>query len=185
MRINVDQIEAVCRKYEGCDPSYFVGDIPASKSSGARRSQNISESEPIIALIDFTLFGGASDSLVITDRGIAWKGMAERPKRLPWGDLVKCNIRQERKLGINHILFDDKLSMDLAGTNALDSKGNDTVLQLLKELQILSCSITEQHVVGSEAGSMVLAGLEECEFCGGRIKPEVTFCKYCGIKLRG
>ena len=28
-------------------------------------------------------------------------------------------------------------------------------------------------------------GLVECEFCKNKIKSEITYCKYCGIKLRG
>ena len=184
MRINVDQIEAVCRKYEGCDPSYFVGDIPAGKSSGARRGQKLSESEQIIALVDFTVLGGARESLVITDQGLAWKNTGN-PERLSWEDLVHAHIRQERSRECNEIYFDNELFLALAGTRQLNEKGNEILLQLLTELQALDRSVKEEDGRGPDSKVMEYAGLEECEFCGGLIKPEVTFCKYCGIKLRG
>lgn len=29
------------------------------------------------------------------------------------------------------------------------------------------------------------SGFQKCEFCGGSNKPDVTFCKHCGLKIRG
>lgn len=185
MKIEVDQIRAICRKHEVYDSSYFVSDIPARKLATTRIEQNIGESELIIALLDFTLLGSARNSLVVTDQGVAWKQSGYDPKRLSWEELAKSELHQERILGTSVISFNKHLTLKLAGAGRLSDEGDETILRLLEDLQALARSVKERDTADADARQEGSSALEKCEFCGGLIKPDVTFCKYCGIKLRG
>jgi hypothetical protein len=49
----------------------YVGDIPAKKINTARISHGIGIKEEILLLIDYTLWGGAANSLILTELGIS------------------------------------------------------------------------------------------------------------------
>lgn len=69
-----------------CDALYYAPNIPPKKEQGARASYGamIPAGEPILALFDATLFGGADDGFVITPNRLGWKNIALDPKVVPW-----------------------------------------------------------------------------------------------------
>ena len=58
-----------------------------------------------------------------------------------------------------------------------------------QQIQILGKHVpTPEELVASRQQEDTIetkSGLIDCEFCGNAIKPDVTYCKFCGIKIRG
>ena len=190
--MNLEEIKNICDQYKDCAPEYYTVPIPEKKANNARASLNIPHGDQIFALVDFTVFGSAKDAMVVTESGLYWKGIADPAVSLSWNDLSRCTPSEKLGIMFKSISFSNGLKMDLSGAGTLQKNDNPVVLQLLNDLKTLSEGKspvpTAQHNDDSE--EIVIAeishdGLIECEFCQGKIKPEVTYCKHCGIKLRG
>lgn len=80
------QIREVCNKYKKKrdDRCYFNGNIPADKLKNARNSMNVPESEKVFLLIDNTVWRGAREGLLITERGLYSKCPFNSPDYLDW-----------------------------------------------------------------------------------------------------
>ena len=183
--MDISKIKSVCEHYSGSAPEYYVDPIPERKIDNARISLNIHPKEQVFALIDFTVFGSAKDAMVITENGIVWKNIEDRiPIRLPWAQLEYYTLSEKHGALSKSIIFDDNLRMSLNGAAKLNAKDNHTVLDFLNDLKLFSAD----ESIESQLNEMVSdadGGLVICEFCRGKIKPDVTYCKHCGIKLRG
>jgi len=65
------------------DSRLFVSDIPFKKRTKAWRSMNVREQEDAICLLyDDTVFGSASEGLVVTNEAVYFKNIMEHPVRL-------------------------------------------------------------------------------------------------------
>jgi len=171
----------VCKRYSGCSKGYFLEPIPASKANNARTSLKIPPAEEIVALIDLTLLGGTKEAVVVTDGGLYWKNAGEVPQSLTLEQLRHRAPREHHGLQGKSIDFGDGLKMNLVGSGALVVMNNHVMLQLLNELKAMKESAALASAESNGSG----IGLVECEFCRNKNKPEVTYCKRCGIKLRG
>lgn len=181
--MDLSKLREVCQRYSGKD--FYVEPLPARKAAGARSSLNIRSSEQMVALIDFTIFGGAEDAMVITDGGITWKNMNDdAPMRLTWAQLRQRTIRENKTLLSKKIDLGNGLEIELDNVPALILKDDHRVVDLLSELNALPEQVTADPLVLVPASGSIV-GLVECEFCKGKVKPYVTYCKHCGIKLRG
>lgn len=204
------KIREACQQPYRVGASYYVGDVPPAKAFRARDSLRVPDPETIIALLDLTILGSAEDAMVISDRGVYWRNWGEPRRKISWPQLAACELRQERGFAQNIIYFgaDDELS--LARSGQFNKEGDLAILELLMALQKLAFAyertaiIVEQPAhfepenlleenstdanfepVTVERPPEIDAGFVTCEFCEGRVKPDVTFCKHCGIKLRG
>lgn len=176
------RIRDICNAFSAKD--YFVAPVPPSKAKYARMSLGIRSSETILAMIDFTVFGGAEESFVTTENGICWKCIGdEKPQRLNWQQLAMRDIREKKGFLSKSIDFGDGVEMSLSGATDLVQDNNHLVLELLTQLKTLASSAPE-GAVAVEAGTGNI-GLVTCDYCKKRIKPSVTFCKYCGTRLAG
>ena len=190
--MNLSTLRDICSRYNGCAKEYNIEPIPEKKERNARGSLKVPDSEKIIALIDFTSFGSAKDAMVVTESGLYWKnGMDQTVKVLSWDQLVQSTPSQEPGILWQSIDFGTGLKMDLGGASTLQRNDNHSVLHLLKDLKTLAEGgiVNDQASNNSEGLDSDLGkldnGLNLCEFCHGKVKPEVTYCKHCGIKLRG
>lgn len=184
--MDLTKLKIVCERYRGSATEYYVDPIPERKLNNARESLRIPPSEKLFALIDFTAFGSAKDALVISENGLHWKKTGEQSAtRLLWDQLRQCMPAQETGIFWQSIAFGNGLKIDLGGAGNLQKNDNQVVLTLLKDIKAL---IVEDEISDEQSNTISEGsdkGLVECEFCNGMIKPEVTYCKYCGIKLRG
>lgn len=180
------KLKNVCERYRGSATEYYVDPIPDRKSNNARESLHIPLSEAVFALIDFTAFGSARDALVITENGLHWKKTGDQSAtRLSWDQFRQCTPSQETGILWQSIDFGNGLKIDLGGAGNLQKNDNQVVLTLLKDIKAL---VVDDEISDEQSNTISEGldnGLVECEFCNGMIKPEVTYCKYCGIKLRG
>jgi hypothetical protein len=182
--MEIEIVKEVCRRYAGCSKDYHVDPIPDRKAEGARRGLELAAGEEIVALIDFTLMGGASEAFVVIGSGICWKNIQDNaPRRLSWSELREKTPTLKKGIVTHEIDFGEGVKMSLSGAYFEGNKINQ-LIYLLCDLQkldalILSNSPTDSRNEGS------IQGYVTCEFCSGMVKSDVTYCKYCGIKLKG
>jgi len=182
--MDLSMLQDVCRRYSDCAEEYYVEPIPKNKADNARVSLNIPASEKIAALIDFTVFGSAKDAMVVTEGGLYWKSASEDAQNLTWGQLQHRTISETNTILSKLIEFGDGVKMDLLGANKLIKNDNHSVVQLLNDLKKMGEGVNSNKQSTTNSDGLD-SGLVECEFCKSKIKPEVTYCKQCGIKLRG
>ena len=105
----VDQIEAensgsnsnllpVLQEAAGAeDKVYFTPDIPAEKLGEAKKSYAfIKSDEKVLCLFDSTLFGGADDGAVFTDKRFYWHELMDAPKSVEYSSIT--NVWGKEKL---------------------------------------------------------------------------------------
>lgn len=179
------KLQDVCVHYKDSASEYYIDPIPEKKVNNARASLNIPLDEQIFALIDFTAFGSAKDALVVAANGLYWKKTGDQaPTCLAWDKLQQCTLSEKPGILWKSISFGDDLELDLGGAGTLQKNDNPVVIGLLCDLKALAEGKVTEEVI-SENLEQSSDGLVECEFCAGKLKPEVTYCKHCGIKLRG
>lgn len=197
--MELSKLHDICQKHTGSNKQYYAHPIPERKVAGARESLNIPNSEQIVALIDFTTSGSAKDALVVAETGLYWILLGKSAVSLSWDQLQQCSLCETKSsfLFSKSIKFSNGLKIALTGESAEES--NHTVFKLLSELKAMLVEAVPAEAVTIEAvhveavsdaqtdvnSGHMDSGFVECEFCKGRIKPEVTFCKHCGIKLKG
>jgi len=193
-RLDLMLLWDVCNNYRSCASEYYLDPIPEKKVKNAYESLQVPPAERLVALIDFTAFGSAKNSMVVTGIGLYWKnGMDQTPKKLSWDELRQYTLCEEPFLLVKSIVFNDNsktvfndnLKMSLNGATTFGQKDNHVVLELLNDIKALLAGGQVTDVQTSANSDRSDYGLVECEFCQGKNKPQVTYCKHCGIKLRG
>lgn len=182
--MEIEIVKEVCRRYAGCSKDYHVDPIPDRKAEGARRGLELAAGEEIAALVDFTVMGGASDAFVVMGSGICWKNTGDNsPRRLTWSQLRGKTPTLKKGIVTHEIDFGAGVNMSLSGAYFEGDKISQ-LTALLCDLQkldslVLPNSPEDPRTDGSGQGYVT------CEFCSGLVKPDVTYCKHCGIKLKG
>ncbi|MEZ4318367.1 MAG: TIGR02996 domain-containing protein [Myxococcota bacterium] len=74
------------------DAVWVGDDIPARKARNARASHAVPDDERLLVLYDDTLFGGASDGVVITTVRLSVKELLENPRAVRWDHLVPGDV---------------------------------------------------------------------------------------------
>lgn len=183
--MDLSRLRDVCNSYRGCAAEYYLDPIPEHKAKFARKSLGIPQTAQIAALIDFTVFGSAEESMVVTDLGVYWRNKQDKASlSFAWPALLDFTPKETVGSWTKHIELDGGLKIDLAGAPTLIKKENQSVLLLLNELKAIEQSQQTEVRFGEDL-DVSNDGLFACEFCMKMNKPEVTFCKNCGIKLRG
>jgi ribosomal protein L40E len=173
----------------------FVGDnIPAKKLFNAR-SKYITRNDPIVVLIDDTLFGSAKDGLAISEDYIYAKDLI--------GDSTSVKISsirgitsQSTKLGLLDIYFDGNLFTTLS---SFDSEDRDFVVGILQIAHAASQKssvippITSSHLPAKDtktavvkpkvAISSLLKETVACTECSVNLPTGAKFCLECGAKV--
>lgn len=185
----LERVFDACLRHKGCAKEYYVAPIPEAKIANARRTMNIPSVEMVIALVDFTIFGSAEEAMVVTESGIYWRNIGDRqPNKLSWVQLRDRTIKKKEGLLTQDVDFGNGLKMDLSGAGELAQNKSDVVITLIKELAAVRTTSNAEKSEDADTPQTEMArrrGMVECEFCRGHIKPDVTYCKHCGIKLRG
>lgn len=195
-----------CKHYSNCATfEYFVEPIPKRKVNNARESLKIQHNEQFIALIDFTMFGSAKEAMVVTNDGLHWKNHDDKtPYSLTWEQLRGRTLRETTTSVLSkYIELGGELRINLSGASSLVKRENHSVLLLLTDLKTIAAGdipdwlINRPKHIEHRNDDLLLdsptrvnldqldSGFIECEFCQNKIKPDVTYCKHCGIKLQG
>lgn len=91
---------------------YYVGNlIPNKKRSAALANYPPPGNSDILALIDATLFGTATQGLAVGKNGVSWKNGYNQPVQMSWRELAKCEISAaELKVSVGNEKFDNSFS---------------------------------------------------------------------------
>lgn len=91
---------------------YYVGNlIPDKKRRAALENYPPPGSSDILALIDGTLFGTATQGLAVGKNGVSWKNGYSQPVQMSWRELAKCEIASaELKVSVGNEKFDNSFS---------------------------------------------------------------------------
>lgn len=71
------------------DEAFLAPSIPERKERTVRAVHGIPDGERVLALYDDTVFGGAKEGWVFTDRRFAWKDLFEDPEYQAWGEVCR------------------------------------------------------------------------------------------------
>ena len=84
------------------DAKLFVKDIPIRKREKAWRSMNVrEEADAICLLYDDTIFGSASEGLVVTSEAVYFKNIMEHPVRLRLDKVEEVSLVKDDRLSIS------------------------------------------------------------------------------------
>jgi hypothetical protein len=123
------QLTDICAQYSGND--YYVAElIPQHKLKNAMKIYPISSGGTVIALIDATVFGSASNGMAIGEMGISWHddlSMKNKTTSMNWDDF---SIQEIKRDGLKIILGDGNI-FDMGGSTF----DKDKVVTLLKSIQ--------------------------------------------------
>lgn len=165
----------------------FVGaDIPTKKLANAR-SKFITRNDPIIVLIDDTLFGSAKDGLAISENYIYAKDLLGDGKSVKISS-IRSVSSQSNKLGSLDIYFGGNL---FATLNTIDKEDHDFVIGILKAAFAASkvsapAKVSNKPKVAAEPKSETPAIKTEvvaCTECSVKLPAGAKFCLECGTKV--
>lgn len=169
----------------------FVGaDIPAKKLVNAR-SKYITRNDPIVALIDDTLFGSAKDGLAISENYIYAKDLLGDGKSVKISS-IRSVSSQSNKLGSLDIYFGGNLFVTLS---TIDKEDHDFVIGILKAAYAASKSVGNSAPAKVKKQSKPVAaepkpmnsnlGKEtvNCSECSANLPAGAKFCLECGAKV--
>lgn len=173
----------------------FVGDnIPAKKLFNAR-SKYITRNDPIVVLIDDTLFGSAKDGLAISEYYIYAKDLIGDSTSVKISS-IRAITSKSTKLGLLDIYFDGNLFTTLS---SFDSEDRDFVVGILQIAHAASQKssvippITSSHLPAKDtktavvkpkvAISSLLKETVACTECSVNLPTGAKFCLECGAKV--
>ena len=182
---------------------FVAPDIPAKKLVNAR-GKYITRDEPIVVLIDDTLFGSAKDGLAISENYVYAKGTLGDIKSVKISS-IRSVSSQSNKLGSLDIYFGGNLFVTLS---TIDKEDHDFVIGILKAAYAASKSVEnsapakvkkptkpvaaepkpknsnlgKETVTCSECSANLPAGAKFCLECGTKVLPKGV-CLECNAKL--
>lgn len=182
---------------------FVAPDIPAKKLVNAQ-SKYITRDEPIVVLIDDTLFGSAKDGLAISENYVYAKGTLGDIKSVKISS-IRSVSSQSNKLGSLDIYFGGNLFVTLS---TIDKEDHDFVIGILKAAYAASKSVEnsapakvkkpskpvaaepkpknsnlgKETVACSECSATLPAGAKFCLECGTKVLPKGV-CLECNAKL--
>ena len=88
---------------EDCNSFYFAPDIPDEKLGEAKRAYaELDEDEIVLCLFDSTVFGGADDGALFTNKGVYWHEIFDEPKFVSYTDLESVSYDEaEGKINLH------------------------------------------------------------------------------------
>ena len=181
--MDLSKLREVCRRYSA--PRYFAECIPDEMEIAARARLRIDSSETIVALIDKTGFLSGNREIVLTDAGLYWGHPvldSAPPNHLTWAQLRERSILEKQNTPKSKSIEVGDQEVLLYGAKELNDPDNHLVKNLLVEL--IALSEASSSVPGGPTPETD-KGFAECEYCRGNVKRDVTYCKHCGMKLRG
>lgn len=83
----LEKVRDVAREHFTADDTDILHmPLPPKKERGAREAhrQHLPPDEPVVAMYDATLFGGADDGFLVTPRRLCWKNLLSNPQMIAW-----------------------------------------------------------------------------------------------------
>lgn len=169
---------------------FVAPDIPAKKLVNAQ-SKYITRDEPIVVLIDDTLFGSAKDGLAISENYVYAKGTLGDIKSVKISS-IRSVSSQSNKLGSLDIYFGGNLFVTLS---TIDKEDHDFVIGILKAAYAASKSGENSTPAKVNKSSKSIAAepkpknsnsvkeVVACSECSANLPAGAKFCLECGTKV--
>lgn len=169
---------------------FVTPDIPTKKLVNAR-GKYITRDEPIVVLIDDTLFGSAKDGLAISENYVYAKGTLGDIKSVKISS-IRSVSSQSNKLGSLDIYFGGNLFVTLS---TIDKEDHDFVIGILKAAYAASKSVENSapakvkkpsKPVAAEPKPKNSSSVKEtvaCSECAANLPAGAKFCLECGTKV--
>ena len=169
---------------------FVAPDIPAKKLANAQ-SKYITRNDPIVVLIDDTLFGSAKDGLAISENYVYAKGTLGDIKSVKISS-IRSVSSQSNKLGSLDIYFGGNLIVTLS---TIDKADHDFVIGILKAAYAASKSGENSTPAKVSKSSKSVAAepkpknsnsvkaMVACSECSANLPAGAKFCLECGTKV--
>lgn len=131
MELRSDVLKEVLGPFSHLSSLYVSPEIPDKKLRTARKFCEVPDEEHVLALIDCTVFGSASDAVLFGNRHLFFRNFVARdgrPGRISYADLCQVPIH---RAGDGELVFGEKITANLSGSGLSAAD----LLVLLKELQ--------------------------------------------------
>ena len=148
-----EKLIEICGGFSGT--SYFALDsIPEKKINNSMKAYPLPNGGRVIALIDSTVFGSASDGLAIGQYGLSWHNSFEMSKQMDWEAFAGAEIIAKDK---TNIYFDETNKFSVIGFDI------NVAVKLLKTIQqavIQYSGALEFSPAATNSGSNINSGAE-------------------------
>jgi DNA uptake protein ComE-like DNA-binding protein len=148
---------------------YYVGNlIPNKKRRAALENYAPPGNGDILALIDGTLFGTATQGLAVGKNGVSWKNGYSQPVQMSWRELAKCEISAaDLKVSVGSEKFDNSFSgIKLPAVESLLIRLRDYARALQSDDKIPEAKPNKEHSSEPKAvdDSRLVVGINIAKF---------------------
>jgi len=135
VRLHAELLHEVLRPFGQLASVYMLPNIPDKKLRNARKFCEVPDEEDVLALIDCTVFGSASDALLFGSRHLFFRNFIAqngRPGRLTYEALMTISMQ---RAGDSELLFGENLVANLSGSGLSAADLMTVIRDLQKRLQ--------------------------------------------------
>ncbi len=128
----VDEIRAVCLRFQGLERLYLAEAIDAKRMQNARKAMRIPPQETVILLYDDSLLENNKVGFAVCAGGLYWRNdwsVSSRRTRLPWEEFARRKRIEEKDLAV------DLTRGDRIGIAVLGEQERVRVIAMLGEIQ--------------------------------------------------
>ena len=120
------------KPYAHLSSLYVTPNIPEKKLRNARKFCEVPDEEDVLALIDCTVFGSASDAMLFGTRHLFFRNFIAqngRPGRFLYGHLATMSLQ---RVGDGELLFGETSVANISGSGMSSSD----LIALIRDLQM-------------------------------------------------
>ncbi|MBL9043957.1 MAG: hypothetical protein JNM83_20250 [Myxococcales bacterium] len=131
VQLRAEQLHDVLKPFVHLSSLYLQPNIPDKKLRNARKFCEVPDEEDVLALVDCTVFGSASDAVLFGSRHLFFRNFIAqngRPGRLSYGDLLRISLQRSND---GELVFGENLTANLSGSGLSAAE----LLMVMRELQ--------------------------------------------------
>lgn len=135
VRLRPEVLHESLRPFAHLSSLYLSPNIPEKKLRNARKFCEVPDEEDVLALIDCTVFGSSSDSVLFGHRHLFFRNFIAqngRPGRIPYNDLVHMAIH---RAGDGELMFGENLISNISGSGLSAADFFSLIRDLQKRLK--------------------------------------------------
>ena len=132
VRLRAEWLPELMKPYAHLSSLYVTPNIPEKKLRNARKFCEVPDEEDVLALIDCTVFGSASDAMLFGTRHLFFRNFIAqngRPGRFLYGHLATMSLQ---RVGDGELLFGETSVANISGSGMSSSD----LIALISDLQM-------------------------------------------------
>ncbi len=135
VRLRPEVLQESLRPFVQLSSLYLAPSIPDKKLRNARKFCEVPDEEEVLALIDCTVFGSASDAVLFGNQHLFFRNFIAqegRPGRISYGDLIRLSLQ---RAGDGELVFGENLVANISGSGLSAADLMTLIRDLQKRLQ--------------------------------------------------